>query len=164
MEEDLSEKAEILWGRYIAEVKYKNSIFKSIIVANVVPIKDFFKTLKGLFMHAKIAVRNKEDNSVLLGNVEPKLIMFTFSEPTISMANKENRFIYFDKKDFIAYTLPNKTFQKVANKDVLEKEIADVYNLAPGRGEFTIDLDNEKIVKKRFLNKKKKGKSEEAEA
>jgi len=164
MAEDVSEKAEIMWGKYVAEIKYKNSTFKSIIVANVVPMKDFFKTLRGLFMHAKVALEKKQDEQVLLNEVEPKLVMFTVSNPTISIANRENRFIYFDRQNFLAYSLPEKSFKKVANKELLEKEITDVYSLAPPRGEFVIDLNEMKITKKRFLNKKEGSRDEEAGA
>jgi len=112
-------------------------------------------------MHAKVALLKKKNEPILLSETEPKIIMFTFTNPSISMANKENRFIYYDKGDFVAFSdVKEKVFKKVVNKEMLEKEITDVYKLAPPRGEFIIDLNNKKIVKKKFLNEKEESKDE----
>ncbi|MGC8578038.1 MAG: hypothetical protein ACP5IT_11465 [Thermoproteota archaeon] len=153
MSEELSEKANILWGKYDAKVKYKNNLFKTIIVANVVSVQDFLRTLRGIFMHAKVALDRKRDEPITLLNVEPKLVLFTIAKPTISVANRENRFIYYDSKNFLAYT-EKKDFAKVQNKDMLLNEISEVFNLAPERGQLFIDLDEKKISRERIVRKK----------
>jgi len=155
-EENILNKANILWGKYEAEIKYKNSKFKTIVLANVVSASDFLRTLRGLFMHAKVALEKRKDDFVTLPNLEPKVALFTISKPTMSIANRENRFIYYDSKNFLAYT-EDKKFAPVKNNDALLNEISEALALAPDRGSIFIDLDEKKIeVGNRIVKKKDK--------
>jgi hypothetical protein len=153
-EENIFDKANVLWGRYEALIKYKDSKFKTVVFANVVSVSEFLRTLRGLFMHAKVALEKKKDEPITLLDIEPKIALFTISKPTMSIANRENRFIYYDSKDFLAYT-EDKKFAPVRNNDALLHEISEILTLAPDRGSIFIDLDEKKIEAGNRIVKKK---------
>jgi hypothetical protein len=132
-----------LYEKFFAKVTYKGKKFPMVIITNTMPFSEIKYLLRGLFMHAKIAVEVERGEGMIdLGDFIPRVIVIATTKPYIEVASfdrgMENRFVYYDGTDFWGFNPEIKKYVKVHGKERILSKIRAIHDGAPFVGEEEI--------------------------